>query len=78
MNLELARGSSRRRFCQPRPDLLANPRQQLQEAPLKGRREKLNPLEGRFGHSRGIFTGQRRMVGANRADVFSAAHIGER
>jgi hypothetical protein len=78
MDCKLVCGCPGRPFCQPRPDLLANSRQQLQEAVLKGLREELDPLEGRLGHSSRIFARESRMVRANRSDVCLTAHIRQR
>src|SRR5512143_3026380 len=61
VRLKLARGRPRMRFGQPGSDLLTNPRQQLQEAALKRRREELDPLEGRFSYRCGIFAGKHRV-----------------
>ncbi len=78
MGLELARGRPGRCLGQPRPDLLADLGQQLQETALQGLREELDPLESRLGHGRRGFAGQRGMVGANRPDVSLAAQIRQR
>ena len=78
MDLELARGRPGGGLGQPRPDLLANPGQQMEQPALKGRREELNPLKRCFGHGGGVFAAQHCMVGASRPDVCLAAHFRQR